>query len=390
MSDSFSIMLDPPLRQLLVMQSKGKIRRTWKRLSSPRRAIPTVIVAVMMLLYVGQVYIALAYNTTTRTFPIEAIAPLGFLSILFLKLLGVCIDRKKSGAGYRHEETHRLLGGPFSHQQVRLFRTAGHAISIFATSIFAAVFFRFHVTSLIAALTGSYLAMLFTYLVYTLIAIAAMHANEKLYKTTRNVVVASVVAMLIYVFYRVSLTGASNLAFMKEFGNEAIAISQTPLGRFLMSPFLIFTKIVMASSVREWALWMVPGLALNYLALQAMMRTEVQFDVWAQRREREEFVRNSDSLVGPNARTASLDLSQLAKPIAFLEGMGPIAWRQYKALARLKGGLGWLLIPLGLAFAAGGYIAFDPKQGAFHTIAVIVVLTSVFLPGCYRSIFAVI
>ena len=223
--------------------------------------------------------------------------------------------------------------------------------------------------------------MLFTYLVYTLIAIAAMHANEKFYKTTRNVVVASVVGVLMYVFYRVSLTGASNLAFMKEFGNEAIAISQTPLGRFFMSPFLIFTKIVMANSVREWAMWMVPGLALNYLALQAMMRTEVQFDVWAQHREREEFVKNTDSLVGPNARKTSLELSKLSRPVPFFEGMGPIAWRQYKALARLKGGLGWLLVPLGLAFAAGGYIAFDPEQGAFQTIAVIVVLTSVFLPG---------
>ena len=143
MSDSFSIMLDPPLRQLLVMQSKGKMRRTWKKLTSPRRAIPTVIVAVMMLLYVGQVYIALAYNTSTRTFPIESIAPLGFLSILFLKLLGVCIDRKKSGAGYRHEETHRLLGGPFAHQQVRLYRTAGHAISIFCHFGFRGRFLSF-------------------------------------------------------------------------------------------------------------------------------------------------------------------------------------------------------------------------------------------------------
>ena len=40
-----------------------------------------------------------------------------------------------------------------------------------------------------------------------------------------------------------------------------------------------------------------------------------------------------------------------------------------------------LLIPLGLAFAAGGLIAFDPDEGASQTIAVIVVLTSVFLPG---------
>ena len=34
-----------------------------------------------------------------------------------------------------------------------------------------------------------------------------------------------------------------------------------------------------------------------------------------------------------------------------------------------------------MAFAVGGYVAYDPEVGATQTIAVIVVLTSVFLPG---------
>ena len=135
----FRIALAPPLLDLLVMQSRGKMRRSWKRLTSPRRLVPTLLVGILLLLYVVQIYIALALNETRTIVDIQTIAPLGMLSILLLKLLGVCIDREKSGAGFRAEETHNLLGGPFSLRQVRLYRVAGHAISIFFTSLFAAV-----------------------------------------------------------------------------------------------------------------------------------------------------------------------------------------------------------------------------------------------------------
>ena len=67
--------------------------------------------------------------------------------------------------------------------------------------------------------------------------------------------------------------------------------------------------------------------------------------------------------------------------IPWLLGCGPFVWRQTKALSRLKGGLGWLLVPLAATFAAGGYFTYDPTEGVFQTIAVVVVLTSVFLPG---------
>ena len=381
MSEAYSIVLDQPLRQLLILQSKGKVRRTIKRLFSPRRAIPTLLVGVLMVLYCIQIYIAVALNESTTTFPIRSIAPLGMLSILCMKLLGVCIDRTKSGAGFRHEEIHCLLGGPFAHQQVRLYRVVGHAISIFFASVFAAVFFRFHVPSFIASLSGAYLAMLFTYLVYTMIAVVALNASERVYKRCRTIGCACALGLLGYLFYRVSLLNVSNLKFVQAFGDEAIVLSQTWIGRVLMSPFTVFTNIVVSATPMQWITWMGPGLLLNYAAIQAVMRVEVYFDRLAQVRERTDFEANRDELVCPGDVTGAVNRQLIAKPVPWLAGVGPIVWRQFKALARLKGGLGWLLIPLGLAFAAGGYIAFDPNEGAFQTIAVIVVLTSVFLPG---------
>jgi|GEM_PF-6600240 len=381
MNDSFSIQLESPLRQLLSMQMRGKVRRTWKKLSSPRRAIPTAIVGILLLLYCAQIYIALAFNDSFNSVPIETIAPVGMLSIMLLKLLAVCIDRTKSGAGFRHEEVHCLLGGPFSQQQVRLYRICGHAVSIFLTSIFAAIFFRFHVSSFAAALSGAYLAMMFTYLVYTAVAIAAMYVGDSVYRLVRNVVCGFALAVLGYVLYRVALRNVSNLEFLRAFGDEAILLSQTSLGRVLVSPFVAFTNIVVAESIGQWTIWFAFGLLLNYIALQLVMRLEVYFVRQTDQRERKLFEQNRDDLTDPSAALSLVDKDRFAKPLPQLFGAGPIVWRQFRALAKLKGGLGWLLIPLGLAFAAGGYLAFDPDEGALQTIAVIVVLTSVFLPG---------
>jgi hypothetical protein len=43
--------------------------------------------------------------------------------------------------------------------------------------------------------------------------------------------------------------------------------------------------------------------------------------------------------------------------------------------------LGYLILPIACAFAFAAYVAYDPAEGAFQTIALIVVLTSVFMPG---------
>lgn len=383
MSEFYPVKLPAPLRELLLMQARGKLRRTWKKLSSPRRAIPTMLVGVLLLLYVLQVYIAIAYNTSTRVVPIQQLAPIGMLSILLMKLLGVCIDRTKSGAGYRNEEVHHLIGGPYSLDQVRLFRISGHAVSIFFTSVFAAIFFRFHVRSFAAALSGAYMAMLFTYLVYTTVAVAAASTTQRRYRRVRAVGCGVVVALLGLVFYRAAQHGVSNVAFLYALANEAIVLSQTILGRILISPFLVFTKVVMTESVLSWCAWMLPSLTLNYIALQILLKTEVRLEAKSWTREREDFRREeaNESLTWSGRSRQSVDLASLHHRIPWLGGAGPIIWRQYKAVRKLRGGLGWLLVPLSVAFALGGYLAYSPEDGAFQPIAVIVVLTSVFLPG---------
>ena len=381
MSDTYSILLEPPLRQLLSMQSRGRVRRTWKRLWSPRRAITTSIVLVLFLLYCIQIYIALTFNNSFEPVRIELVAPIGLMGILLLKLLSIFIDRTKSAAGFRSEETHCLVAGPFSHQQVRLFRVCGHAISIFFTSLFAAIFFRFHVSSFVAALCGSYLAMLFTYLVHTLCAIAACHASETTYRRARNLGCGLAIGVLCYLLYRVSLTGASNTQFLRVLGNELVALGQTTVGQVVVSPFWVFTNIIVASSYFDCVLWTALGLVLNYLALQAVMRAEVFFVRREFDQARAEFRENESELLAPKLDANRVDLSRFKQALPVLWGAGPIIWRQVRAIRRIKGGLGWLLIPMGLAFAAGGYLAFDAETGALQTIAVIVTLTSVFLPG---------
>lgn len=381
MLETLVITLDRPLRELLVLQSRGKLRRTWKRLTSPRRAAATTLVAVLLCLYVVQIYIAVALNDSPTTFPIRSIAPLGMLGILCMKLVGVCIDRDKSGAGYRDEEIHCLLGGPFPTQQVRLYRVAGHAISIFFTSIFAAIFFRFHVTSFWAALCGAYLAMLFTYLVYTTVAVIAVNVARKTYVLLRAVSCAAAIAAMSYLLYRVSQAEVSSFSFLQCFGNEAIALAQTAVGRVCVSPFVVFTNVVVAESVSECVLWVGPSLLLNFIALQMLLQAEVHFERRARFREREEFRKKRHLMLLSDYPQSALTRRQWHRSIPWLGGSGPLVWRQVKALARLKGGLGWLLIPLASAFAVGGYFSYRPEDGAFQTIAVVVVLTSVFLPG---------
>lgn len=374
-----TLQLQSPLRQLLAMQARGKIRRTLKRLASPRRAIPTLLVAILMGLYVVKVYIAVTGYQSPTKLPIEGLAPVGMLYVLLLKLLGVCIDRKKSGAGYRKEETHRLLGGPFPIEQVRLFRVTGHAVSIFFTSLFAAVFFAFHVKSFAAAIAGAYMAMLFTYLVYTLIAVVAYQVSETTYRRLRVMGCGLVGAMVAWILYRVNGRGVSNLQFLQALGEEAIGFSTMPVIAQLMTPYSVFTKVIVAESFSSWVLWMLPSMLLNYTALQLLLYAESYLDRRQEQRDRAEFLKMEGTHKLPFQDVARDSVSLSSVP--WWGGVGPIFWRQLKGVLRLKSGLCWLLFPLAAVIMSGAYLAYDVEAGAFQTVAVVVVMTSVFLPG---------
>ena len=123
-----------------------------------------------------------------------------------------------------------------------------------------------------------------------------------------------------------------------------------------------------------------PSLALNYVALQLLLLTEVVLDAKTQDSERLEFDRNQ-GLHELSNQGAGLAMDRSTGVVPWLGGAGPIVWRQLKAILRLKAGLCWLLIPMALVLAAGAYLAYDIEQGAFQTVAVVVVMTSVFLPG---------
>lgn len=381
MPESLTCRLEGRLANLLWLQFRGRMRRSWKRLCSPRRLVPTLLVGLFLSLYVVQIYIAIALNPSRETFDVRTFAPLGMLGILTLKLLGVGIDRTKSGAGFRDVEIHQLLGGPFSLSQVRLFRVYGHAVSIFFTSVFAAIFFRFHVPSFAAALVGAYLAMIFTYLVHSLVAVTAVNIRESTYRWARNLACGLFIALLALVLYRVAQRGVSNLDFLRAVGDEALVLAQTPIGCVLTAPFQVFTNIVAATNVGEFVGWLVPGILLNFLVLTTLLHIESRLERRSQERERFDFRASGgnsfhSAKVKPSANTLTA-----VRCIPWLGGAGPIVWRQVKAVARLKSGLSWLLVPLGAVLALGCYIAYDPAEGAFLTIAVTVVLSSVFLPG---------
>ena len=360
--------LDEPLQQLLNLQARGRLRRTIRRLSSPRRLVPTLLVGVLLSLYAIKVYIAVVHYESTTSFPIEGLAPVGMLYILLLKLLGVCIDRNKSGAGFRHEETHQLIGGPFRIEQVRLFRVTSHAFSIFFTSLFAAVFFAFHVKSFAAAVCGSYLAMLFTYLVYTLIAVAAYQVSEKTYRWARTIGCGAAAAMVAWLLYRTQAQGVANLEFLQVLGDEAIRFSQLPGIAILMSPFFVFTEVITADSLSAWAAWMVPSLVLNYTALQVLLYVEAFLMRRAEQRERVSFAK----ALGTHKLPSQVGLQSGGKSfreVPWMAGVGPIVWRQLKGVLRLKSGICWLLIPLATALAAGAYLAYDAEAGSMTVVA---------------------
>lgn len=358
--------MHPALSLLLRLRIKAAVRRMLRMSKSPRGIVFTIIGGLLLLTWIGawlgplmlptllrkelSVHFGI-YPDTLRTFGPAA---------LFLMCVYNALARMRTGALYfSPAEISFLFPAPIPRVKLLIYKLVGVGAGSLGAGIFFAMVFSNQAQSVLAALIGITLAMLFANLVAVLAALANEHMLQPGTGLLRSIV-ALFLGLLAAAFVITFLT----LPPFNGFLEGARAVLTAPLVLVVFTPLRTFMEVATAESYLELAGWSIAGILLNVLIFMLLVRLDAL---------------NLESALHSSARVQDLidraqrnhtatdwkGAARLRIPmLPHLKGAGAIAWRQMTTALRTSRGL-FIGLAILIVLSAAAWLLLDTDDHIF-------------------------
>lgn len=334
--------MNPALRYLLLHRPLGALRRFRRRVATPRGAILTLGLVMLLGLIFGSPLLANVPSTgedaaagVSRHAEILLFAP---PALLFIALIGI-----RAGAFYfKPAEIQFLLPAPVPRRQLLVYNIASRLQIAFLSAIWISVFTLRHASTWVGGFVAVFALLSFNQLTAQLggIWVAASRSRANVSPIRWSHWLGAAIFVLGAVAYTLP-------PLPPEFGEAARVLAAHPFIRAVSWLTRPFVELFLSDSPLQMALWGGATALILLIEMALMLRLDGAY--------LEGLTNNSDSLPSKQRRMQrGSDVGRLGIRIPILSfpslrGAGPIAWRQCQELVRnpaslLRGGLGLLAV----------------------------------------------
>jgi hypothetical protein len=320
--------MPPALWTLLRLNFRATLRRMLRGVRTPRGLTFLLLSLLCIVAWGGSaLFRAMAMpRTDPQTFRI--FAPMAMLVFCVGNLV---TSVSENAVAFTAAEVDFLFPGPFSRRDLLRFKIIKTAIGTIFTALILSIVLLRYCAFWFACLVGIWLAVQFMQLFSMAVVMIGQTMGERMYSAARRGLLLGVVALAI-------IAAAPALASALHQGPAEFArqVRATTAGKVLLGPFVVFARAITAQSwypqlvgwgsaalLIDLAMFtLVVGLDANYLAAA---------DAASQRRyERMQRLRRGGAGAMSSPRQANLHV----RPLPWLGGAGPIAWRQLVSALR--------------------------------------------------------
>ena len=380
--------LHPALGKLIVLQSRGKLRRVLRKCQSRRRAILTVVALGLATIWLAQAVVAIVLRPPADPAKFASIAPICMFAVCLLKTARLLMTRENAGVRFRPAELMLLQTAPLLHREIRTYKVAGHAVSVVITALCASFFLCPDVPMWIGAFLGALCTMLFTYLTYMVVAVVFEHLSHSAYRRVQ-LTAASILGLVVFFCLTHGPTRPdvavhwTGVAQLDSFLDGVVVLSETTVGTVLLAPFLACTRIMTAPSVASVCAWGSGGAVINLVALFLLLFLEQKLSRRTELREQRDYRLLRDNFVVTPAEVVQPSTRRRCLPqLPWLGGAGPVAWRQLVTAWHNRTGVTLLLVFFTASLSGLLLSWFDGHvDDPVKILFVLVVMTNLILPA---------
>jgi hypothetical protein len=318
------------------LRFRGGLRKLKRAISSPKGALLAIFT---VLFFGGSMAPAIL---ASRTLPDDAAKAMNFRMFLHpAALLGLWVvtslgARIKSPIAFSLPEVEFLFPGPFTRRQLMLYKLAIGALGGLGFAIMVPLFgSRLLAVWWPAAVVGFWWMVVFMQMLTVLLILAVDCFGQRLrtWRAPAAVTVAIAVA--------VSLWGAGLFEAEQGIGERLAALEASWAAQVVLSPFVVFSRLIAAETAMQFLGWGAAALALNAIVVVGILRLDGYFleASLAASQRRYEWIQRAMRGGGVPAMGMRIKPRFSLPGFPRLWGAGPIAWRQTLQLWRGSGRL---------------------------------------------------
>ncbi len=337
--------MHPALIKLLKLRFRSFGRRMVRSAKTPRGAVLLGLGVLMLAMWLGPTLAMTFMDGQPRSNP-ETVRTIIPLALLGFCLLQVVSGNHEKSVNFSPAEVDFLFSGPFTRRELLAYKlSAGMARAVLVSLLLSVTLLR-HSTFWIAALVGYFLTLVFIQLSSTSLVLIGQTVSQHAYTRARKAFLLVVLVALAAGAWQASSAAAGRglLHQIKEFG-------AAPVGLCLLAPFQLYSRTITAEKlIPDLLLWGTAAASFNLALLGLVMWLDVNYLESAVAVSRKLYGRMQRARRGGVGWAVRQSDARWRLPVLpWLQGAGPIAWKQLMHAMRNSRGLLFFLILFGAA-----------------------------------------
>ena len=381
--------LHPGTVELLLLQSRGRRRRMWRRFCQPRRLALSVVACLLAVVWLGNAAMTVWLREPAAPDTLRAMLSLGLVCYATWHFAKAAFFRPESPFDWTPAERDLLAAMPLLPRDLVAYQVASVTVTTILKAALFTVLLLPDLRSLPLGFTGLLLAMLALEMLRMAVDIATWGMGRAAFLVYRVVVVASLVAggfaagtVLVHAHAFARINPGEGV--LERLLDILIQLNASVFG-FLATPFKPLIDLILAESfaianvrLAAAALASVTGMAVAVIGLYAATATRVA------RRERRNYQPSPHEPVPTSSSTSRPPLRIPVRSIPRCGGAGALAWRQLVGARRHWGSLLTAMIAPAILTCGPLFVIADPYIAFLSTVATLSFYTFLLLPTALR------
>ncbi len=386
-------MIHPALPFLIKMQGKSQIRRAIRSLKTWRGRLYFLVGIVVFSLWLGpQIFMAFSSNASEKAAPyINAFMPFGLLFLCLMALVNELIEAGSKVISFTPGETEFLFPGPFKRRDLLKYKIITSTKNLLFIAAFISIFTMRFTHSWLVCYLGILLTLLFVHFFSMTVAFLRLLLLESAYTPSRKRVLTVLGLFLFFgVWKGVDWTFAWDQIVAGKPLVLAEAIRETWFGTIVLAPFDVFARIIVAKSFSfDLLLWCSVAVGIDLLLLITVFKLDANYLETSLAVSEKTYAKQQRMRRGGSPLVSSIKKATWSLPmLPWLNGAGPILWRQLTSAIRNAKGMLVLLVVICCALGPM-MIMKGVSDSAVPTVLIITGIYSIFFtqwfPFDFRS-----
>lgn len=368
--------MHPGLWLLFTLRVRSGLRKSFRGLRNPRRAIFLLMGLAVVALWLVPVFFSLPGDGRRSPDTANTGLPLLIVALCFFSLISSANER---AIYFSPSEINFLFSGPFGSRELLAYKILVSLIGIAFSSLIFSFVFRSYARYWLFGFVGVFLIFSFIHFFSMLFALLRDSVSEGAFRHVRRAAL-----LVLGVALAVGLVMTAQAMRSENMSEGFAAVQRSALFRAVQLPLVPFARTVTSPALGEFAIWASTALAIVLAMGAAVLSLNAEFRDSALETSQRITARLQSARRGNWMASAKASGRARCPRLPYFGGVGPTVWRQATSALRSLRSLITIFVLSGAWMAVFLVFSLRDADNAYVVLVPGLMWLSILATGTFR------